>query len=142
MIIASKHFRIIAVITTLSFWICYMPSHFQKGGVNRHYYYLIPAGIYISAFVWILFNKNYKWIERIGLAIISPFVALFISTFFIMPPYLLLRYRTKTWFLWENQERIITNAIYYGVTFLLVYSLIEQYKWIKKRKAIKSVQKR
>jgi len=119
-----------------------MPSHFQKGGVNRHYYYLIPAGIYISAFVWILFNKNYKWIERIGLAIISPFVALFISTFFIMPPYLLLRYRTKTWFLWENQERIITNAIYYGVTFLLVYSLIEQYKWIKKRKAIKSVQKR
>ena len=124
----SRIIRFIIIAVILTSWIIYAPSHFQKGGVDNIYYKLIPGIIFVCSAVWILPNSKLKLSEKLVLSIFSPLIALFISTLFLMELFIQLRYADKTWFLWENDERIITNTVYYSITIILVIGIIEVYK--------------
>lgn len=127
----SSTSRLLIITGILTFWIIYSPSPFQKGGVDIIYYTLIPAIMLVCSMICILPNRELKIIERLILSILVPLVALIISTVFLMELFIQTRYSDKTWALWENDERILTNSVYYSITVVLMIGIIKVYKRIK-----------
>ncbi|MFT5777288.1 MAG: hypothetical protein ACI837_000219 [Crocinitomicaceae bacterium] len=123
--------RFLLILGILTLFISYAPSHFQKGGVLRHYYLLIPSILFLCSLIWILPKSELSLSERIVLSFVAPLIALIISTFWLMEVFISWRYSDKTWVLWKDDERIITNTVYYSITILLVVVIIEIYKRVK-----------
>ena len=118
--------RLLTIFSIITLWIIYAPSHFQKGGVDSILYWLVPGIIFSCSIIWVSSN-TFKLIEKVLLAGISSFLSLLVSTFFIAEQFIKIRYSDKTWFLWDTDERLIMNAVYYGTTILLVIISIELY---------------
>ena len=102
------------------------PSHFQKGGVDNDFYFIIALFVTaISVLITLRFD-NFHWIERILVSFPFAFISLFLTTLIIGPKIVEYFYDDKTWFLWETKHRLFINTIFYGLnaTILTLLSFV------------------
>ena len=91
------------------------PSHFQKGGVDNDFYFIIALFVnFISLLISLSFD-NFHWIERVVVSFPFAFISLFVTTVIVGPKIVEYFYYDKTWFLWETKHRLFINSIFYGL---------------------------
>jgi hypothetical protein len=80
-----KKYGHLFTIILLIVWILFTPSHFQKGGVDTEFYFIIAAFVTsISLLINFRFDK-FRWLERMTISIVFAFLSLFIMTLIIGP---------------------------------------------------------
>ena len=96
-------------------WTILTPSHFQKGGVDNDFYFIIALFVnFISLLISLSFD-NFHWIERVVVSFPFAFISLFVTTVIVGPKIVEYFYYDKTWFLWETKHRLFINSIFYGL---------------------------
>ncbi|HVX25155.1 MAG TPA: hypothetical protein VHB70_02340 [Parafilimonas sp.] len=117
-----------ALITgLLLIWIIFTPSHFQKGGVDEEFYFVIAFFVtFISILICLLFD-TFSLIEKLLISIPFAFVSLFIMSLILGPLIVDFFYNDKTWFLWQTKHRLFINSIYYGLNAAILSLLANMY---------------
>ncbi len=110
----------LSLLLALSSWIIYTPSHFQKGGVDREFYYYIALFVTVLSLLITIQYTNFHWLERLLIAFPISFTSLFLTTIILGPMFVELLYGDKTFYLWETNHSIMVNAMYYGLNTLIV----------------------
>jgi ABC-type uncharacterized transport system permease subunit len=108
------------LLLALFSWIIYTPSHFQKGGVDRDFYYYIALFVTIQSFLITIRHTDFHLQERLLIVFPISLLTLFLTTIFLGPFFVELLYDDKTWFLWKTNHRILINLIYYGLNVLIL----------------------
>lgn len=110
----------LSLLLALSSWIIYTPSHFQKGGVDREFYYYIALFVTVLSLLITIQYTNFHWLERLLIAFPISFTSLFLTTIILGPMFVELLYGDKTFYLWKTNHSILVNAMYYGLNTLIV----------------------
>jgi len=110
----------LSLLLALSSWIVYSPSHFQKGGVDRDFYYYIALFVTVLSLLITIQYTDFHWLERLLIAFPISFTSLFLTTIILWPMFVELLYGDKTFYLWETNHSILVNAMYYGLNTLIV----------------------
>ncbi|MEZ4804382.1 MAG: hypothetical protein R2852_02560 [Bacteroidia bacterium] len=123
----NKKHRWIYIMTALLVCIIFLPSHFQKGGVDNDFNLIIALFIITISILIFLRFENFPWLERVLISLPFAFFSLFITTLILGPMFVELFYNDKTWFLWETKHRLFINAIYYGLNAAILTILTFAY---------------
>ena len=110
----------LSLLLALSSWIIFTPSHFQKGGVDRDFYYNIALFVTVLSLLITIQYTDFHWLERLLIAFPISFTSLFLTTIILGPMFVELLYGDKTFYLWETNHSILVNAMYYGLNTLIV----------------------
>jgi hypothetical protein len=110
----------LSLLLVLSSWIVYSPSHFQKGGVDRDFYYYIALFVTVLSLLITIQYTDFHWLERLLIAFPISFTSLFLTTIILGPMFVELLYGDKTFYLWETNHSILVNAMYYGLNTLIM----------------------
>jgi hypothetical protein len=127
-----KKYDWILIIASLIIWIIATPSHFQKGGVDSDFYFVIALFVcFISILITLLFDK-FKIAERILISIPLASISLFLTTILVVPVFVDMIYSDKTWFFWETKHRLFINVLYYGLNAIILTVLATIYFQIRR----------
>jgi hypothetical protein len=134
----KKYWHIFTIIL-LIVWILFTPSHFQKGGVDEEFYFMIIAFVIsLSLLINFRFDK-FQWLERMIISIAFAFISLVIITLLIGPFVVETFYQDKIWFLWETKHRIFINTIYYGLISIILIIPTSTYFKFREQARIKRI---
>lgn len=128
-------YRLLIITMFIIIWSIIAPSKFQKGGIEEIMYYVIYFLIFGLSFLYVLPVKDLILIEKILFPLILSFIGLFITTIFVMDRLLNIIYSYDYEIkLWDTKPRIISNLIYYFLTYIIVICPLMIYSYFRKEK--------
>jgi hypothetical protein len=131
--IALPKYDYILFTLLITGWIIWTPYPFQKGGVADSMFFCIAGFVLFQSWLVTFLYPSFIKTERWRLGIVFGFLSLVITSFMLMPKIELLWGGDYERFFWEARDRIIINAIFYGLNILLVYVLCRMYLSLRGR---------
>ena len=127
----AKYFKYAPYLLTL-LCVLSVESTFQKGGAESPYNYIHLIFPFVIATFFTVEFQEIRWIYKGVVFLLISFISLFLSVFVVTPTFVQLRYGSNTWYIWEYQETIITNSIYFGGTLAIIFILMLPMKFFDK----------
>ena len=122
----KKLIQVGIILLILAPCVIFVPSFFQKGGVDTINFLIIPLVIFICSCLYILPVSTFSKVEKLALIIVSSSTSLITSTT-ISYYFVAHMYSDKTWLLWEKKEKVIVNLFYFVIAILFIIFLVELY---------------
>lgn len=122
----KKYFPSISIFLIDLVYLITAPNIFQKGGVNQIHFTILLALIFISVLIYTFrfrIKSNLERIFMVGTITVLSSIFSLVTTYL----YVQFRYSDKTWFLWENPDKLIANMILFFSILLSVFGLSELY---------------
>ena len=122
------------IIAFLFLSVCaFMPSVYQKGGVDFNYFYFIAVMAFVFSLL-VTFLRTIKFPAGFMLSAFNTVIALYVTAFSMFKVVDFI-YGENTFQLWETKHRLFVNAIFYGMIILLQMLMVSIYKRIRRKMA-------